>query len=131
MGEAGILVLAAGHPFLKAIRTFNSVVDSCFGQVLDPSFPDNLDEFLAAYQDLPGASITVKIHVLANHTREFLARANSGGTNFACGYWSEQAFEAMHYHSKEAWDQVKVNKHHPLFGAKLLKFVISSNAKKI
>ena len=45
MEEAGVLVLAAGLPYLEAIRSFRAVVDSCFGMTLDPTFATKINLF--------------------------------------------------------------------------------------
>ena len=80
-----------------------------------------------------GISVTPKVHIVFQHVSEFLNIVNSGGekSSFGLGYFSEQAFEAMHYDIKGLWERVKVSSGHPEFGERLKAAVTAYNSKHI
>ena len=78
-------------------------------------------------------TVTPKAHIVFQHIAEFLSRVNAG-ENFSTvglGYFSEQAFEAMHHDVKVIWEKVKVGLDHPNFSEKLRSFVVAYNSKHL
>ena len=74
-------------------------------------------------------SITPKIHIIEHHIVDFLKRKEE---RHGLGWWSEQAFEAMHHDMKCEWEKVKISDHsHPDFPQRLLDFVIRYNSKHL
>jgi hypothetical protein len=71
------LIPAAHYKFVKAFETFNAVVSSCFGNVLDPNYPMYIHNFEQAYKDL-GISVPPKVHMLIEHTNEELEKYGVG-----------------------------------------------------
>jgi len=51
-------------------------------------------------------SVTPKIHIVMVHVQQFLEMK---GDEKGLGYWSEQAFEAVHANFKIGWEMVKVD----------------------
>ena len=74
-------------------------------------------------------SVTPKIHIVEHHIVDFLKRK---GEEHGLGWWSEQAFEAVHSDMKKEWERVKINDpDHPDFGQRLLDFVTRYNARHV
>ena len=74
-------------------------------------------------------SITPKIHIVEHHVVDFLKRKKE---EHGLGWWSEQAFEAMHSDIKKEWEKVKIcDSDHPDFPTKLLDFVLRYNARHV
>ena len=86
-------------------------------------------KFSQTYQKLENMSITPKIHIVQHHVIDFLKRK---GEEYGLGWWSEQAFEAVHSDMKKEWDKVKIcDKNHPDFPQRLLDFVVRYNSKHL
>ena len=71
--------------FVLALRAFDAVRKSCFGQDLDESFLMDIENFRKAYLAL-GIKITPKVHIVLEHVGEFCQRHGLG-----LGFFSEQA----------------------------------------
>ena len=104
--------------FCKTLQKFKGVVDSCFGQDLDPTFRQSITSFSSSYRQL-GISVTPKVHCVEKHLTEFL---ESKGFQAGLGAYSEQAMETAHADFKVEWERVKVGPNHQdyakqLFGA--------------
>ena len=70
---------------IESMRAFNKVRKSCFGEDLEKSFEDDIDEFKDAYVKT-GMSVTTKIHIIFEHVKDFCLEHNKG-----LGHYSEQA----------------------------------------
>ena len=113
------------HPYIKALRSFENVVQSCFGQILGPSFKEDIKDFEICYRKL-GLSITPKIHILIDHVPVFCERKQK-----SLGYFSEQASESVHSDFRKTWENYKVSPNNPSFGEKLLRAVVIYNARHV
>ena len=71
--------------FVLALRAFDAVRKSCFGQELEESFLMDIENFRQAYLAL-GINITPKVHILLDHVGDFCIRNQCG-----LGFFSEQA----------------------------------------
>ena len=76
-------------PFVLALRAFNAVRKSCFGQDLEESFLMDIEAFRQAYLAL-GINITPKVHIVFDHVAEFCQRNGKG-----LGFFSEQARQVL------------------------------------
>ena len=116
-----------GLPVLHSLRCFREVKVSCFGQELKKDIYENcIEKFSQVYMSIEGSVITPKIHIIQHHVRDFLKRK---GEIHGLGWWSEQAFEAMHCDIKKDWDRVKIlQPSHPNFSERLLSFVVRYNS---
>ena len=125
-------IIINGLPFITAFRAFSEVVDSCFGVVLKPDYIAKIQNFKTAYMALD-ITVTPKAHIVFQHIAEFLSRVNAGEnlSTVGLGYFSEQAFEAMHHDVKVIWEKVKVGLDHPNFSEKLRSFVVAYNSKHL
>ena len=54
-------------PFVQALRLFDKVVSSCFGQILDPEYETNIRDFSEQYRSL-GISVTPKVNIVSSKT---------------------------------------------------------------
>ena len=88
-----------------------------------------IQKFSETYRSLENMSVTPKIHIVEHHLVDFLKRKQE---EHGLGWWSEQAFEAMHSDVKKEWETVKIcDPNHPDFAQRLLEFVTRYNAKHI
>ena len=51
-----------GLPFIQAMRGFNHVVDSCFGNSLSPDYKEAITSFRKVYLEL-GITVTPKVYL--------------------------------------------------------------------
>merc|ERR1712079_4206 len=63
--------------FINALKSFNKVVNSCFGKNLKDAYKDNIREFEVSFMAL-GISITPKVHCVFRHVQEFCERKGCG-----------------------------------------------------
>ena len=63
--------LSLAKLLIKALKQFNDVTHSCFGQNLLPNYPEHIIEFMETYRAL-NITIPVKVHLLETHAIEFL-----------------------------------------------------------
>ena len=119
-----------GLALIESLRCFEKVQQCCFGNELNKdSYEDAIEKFSAAYRALEGIAITPKVHIVEKHVVDFLKRKQE---QHGLGWWSEQAFEAMHSDMKKDWERVKINDpDHPDFAQRLLDFVIRYNARHV
>ena len=112
-----------GLALVESLRCFQKVQETCFSQVLvKDQYEEAIKKFSATFRGLEDMSITPKNHIVEHHIVDFLKRKYE--TN-GLGFWSEQAFEAMHSDMKKEWEKVKItNPDHPEFGERILDFVI-------
>ena len=119
-----------GLPLLQSLRAFRKVQEACFGQYLQEGYEQHIEVFSRVYNALENMTITPKIHIVEHHLVDFFREMED--SKHGLGWYSEQAFEAMHYDMLQEWERVKISDHnHPDFGAKLLKFVLGYNARHL
>ena len=74
-------------------------------------------------------TVTPKVHIVEHHLVDFLKRKQK---EHGLGWWSEQAFEAMHSDMKKEWERVKIcDPEHPDFSQRLLNFIVRYNARHV
>ena len=86
---AGTDKIPLAQLYMKALKEFDRVTHSCFGQKLDLNYATYIQEFMSTYRSL-GISVTLKVHILESHTREFLMDVGAEETGLGLGYFSEQ-----------------------------------------
>ena len=89
--------------FIKAFKSFNAVVEACYGKDLHPDFERRIAVFAMDYLKL-GISVTPKVHAVFFHVTEFCLMTGQG-----LGPWSEQTGESVHHDFKQIWKNYKVN----------------------
>ena len=84
---------------VSAFKSFKSVVESCFGQELKPSFGEDIAKFTGDYMAI-GIRITPKVHIVMDHVSEFCSSWNCG-----LGRFSEQSSEGVHREFRRYWER--------------------------
>lgn len=112
-------------PFVKVLRSFSRVVESCFGTVLRVDYQGTIDQFKQDFLNL-GFRVTPKIHAIFNHIIDFCSKMDKG-----LGCYSEQSSEAVHADFKKIWLKYKINEANPKYDAHLLKAVVEYNSQRI
>ena len=133
--ESKLLVTFAQDPdrmevaakYVKAFRQFELVRTACFGQDLDPNYPQLIAEFMETYRSL-GVSIPLKFHVLERHCQEFL---EDMGGHHGLGYYSEHPFESTHNKVNVDWGVNPLNENHQDYDEKMTDFVVGFNGKQL
>ena len=87
------------------LKSFNVVVDSCFGIKLNAVYQYAIEQFCSKYRKLPGITYPVKFHLVEQHISEFLERHGDGRQGL--GVWSEQCMELCHSDFKNFWSKVR------------------------
>ena len=85
-------------PFITAFRSFNAVVESCYGYRLADDYRDKIKQFRIDYLKL-GISVTPKIHAVFYHIEEFCEYSGMG-----LGPFSEQTAESLHHEFVKCWE---------------------------
>lgn len=111
--------------YVTALEEFEKVRNSCFSQTLEPDFHLKIVKFSKAYDEL-GVPRTNKVHILVDHVPEFCIAMQMG-----LGFFSEQAFEAVHCNFKKTWMYYCVNEIDPKFNEKLLAATMKYNSKHL
>ena len=112
--------------FIKAFRSFNDVVASCYGKELNPNFHQHISKFTRDYMML-GINVTPKVHAVMHHVGEFCAITGCG-----LGPWSEQCGESVHHDFNETWKRFKVNDvERPVYAEQLLNCVMIYNSQHL
>ena len=96
--EEGWDVFTKVQPCVVALRALDKVIQDCFGQDLKPSAHTSIKTFLRLYRDIPGLSVTPKVHFIDQHVLQFLDMEAPPGVGL--GFYSEQATEASHFDFK-------------------------------
>ena len=124
--------LKALHPptsvtkFITAFRSFDVVVEACYGKDLNPDFQRRIVAFAMDYLKL-GISVTPKVHAVFFHVAEFCLLTGKG-----LGPWSEQAGESVHHDFKQTWKNYKVNDvERDIYSENLLRAVAAYNSKHL
>ena len=124
--------LQALHPpssvtkFITAFRSFNAVVEACYGKTLHPDFQRRIAVFAMDYLKL-GISVTPKVHAVFFHVAEFCLLTGQG-----LGPWREQAGESVHHDFKQTWKNYKVNDvKRDIYSENLLRAVAAYNSKHL
>ena len=76
-----------GAPLIAAFRSFNDVVESCFGKSLSPDYEAKIQRFSLKYRET-GLTVSVKVHIVETHTAEFINFKGSKHGNFYIGFLS-------------------------------------------
>lgn len=117
---------------ITALKTFNKVVISCFGQTLDSTHGDYRDlikDFSRQYRAIDNLSVTVKMHCLEVHVEQFLDMKGDGVKGL--GFWSEQSYEAVHYHWKTEASRTTLQPGHPNYDENQLAIFLRFCGKNI
>lgn len=108
--------------YVKCLKDFQDVVNSCFATVLNPKFEDYIIQFRKSYVDLK-INITPKVHAVFFHVTYFCSKMHRG-----LGFFSEQAMESVHSDFQKTWAKYKVKSINPEYAVKLLKAVREYNS---
>ena len=111
--------------FVLALRHFDNVRIACFGQKLDPSFEEAINDFKTVFKSL-SIRITPKLHILFDHVPQFCAMKRVG-----LGFFSEQASESVHADFAKIWQRFSVPLHHERHGKNLLRAVQKYNSQHL
>ena len=106
---------------ITALKTFDKVVISCFGQTLDftnGDYKDLIKDFSRQYRAIDNFSVTVKMHCLEVHVEQFLDLKGDGVKGL--GFWSEQSYEAVHHHYKTEASRTTLQPGHPNYDENIL-----------
>ena len=128
LDQEGINVVKSGQPIIETMKAFNEVVEGCFGKELVDGYKEKISKFKECYKSLD-LSITPKVHIVFQHIEEFLSMKSTSQERKGLGYWSEQAFEAMHHDVKVESAGLIVSETHPEYAQKLKQFIVRYNAK--
>ena len=105
------------------------MVNSCFGQKVQPDFQTYTKNFEDHYRTLVedfGITISL-IHVILKHVAPFCEIREH-----RFGYYSEQAVESIHCNFfNESWNRFKVSKNNKSYAEYLKKPVINFNGKNL
>jgi len=112
--------------YVDAFRSFNNVVDACYGDELQENYTTKIKEFSLAYKKL-GINITPKIHAVMFHVEEFCSLTGRG-----LAPWSEQTSESIHHDFKKTWEHFNVKLvENPVYGDHLLRAVQTYNGQHV
>ena len=116
-------------PFVTAFKAMDKVVHTCFAtKRIDSDFYRNINDLKKAVLGTE-VSITLKIHVLLEHTIQCLHLLDNAD---GLGLWSEQAGESIHREFLTFWNKRKINMiDNPLYVIKLKETVIEFSSKHI
>ena len=109
--------MQAQRKFFNVFKSFNTVVEGCYGMKLRESFENDIEEFFREYRKL-GIRITPKVHAVVFHVKEFCASHQKG-----LRFWSEQASETVHSDFEKTWLRYKVGDQSSIYINQLLKAV--------
>ena len=111
--------------FVKALKDFDQVRRSCFGQILHEDYVQAILDFQESFMEL-GIRVTPKIHALFVHVKQFCSK-----NKLPLGAFSEQASESVHADFKTVWKHFTVDINHSEFGSQLLSAVVKYNGMDI
>lgn len=112
--------------FVQVLESFNTVVQECFGDILNPKFKESITTFSIAFQKL-AIPTTTAVHVLQVHVPQFCLFKKE-----SLGKFSEQASEAVHRDFCEIWNQCgKVGLNNERYGSNLLQTVVRYNGRHL
>lgn len=89
--------------YINAFKSFNAVVEACFGKDLHPDFQRRITTFAVDYMKLK-ISVTPKVHAVFFHVAEFCLMTGQG-----LSPWGEQAGESVHHDFKQTYQYYNVN----------------------
>ena len=112
-------------PFVKALKDFDQVRRSCFGQTLHDDFLLAIGDFQRSYMDL-NIPITPKLHAIFVHVKQFCSKHH-----LSLGPYSEQSSESVHADFKSVWKHFSVDINHPNFGNQLFLAVLKYNGMHV
>lgn len=111
--------------YVDTLEKFRNVVDSCFSTHLEENYETKISEFRDSYLAL-GIPVTSKIHTIFYHVKQFCAEHGIG-----LGFYSEQAFESVHYDFNKTWANFKIKVGDESYGSKLLRAVCQYNCNHL
>lgn len=111
--------------FADTFEKFNEVVESCFSLTLDYNFAISIKNFRDSFLKL-NISVTTKIHTIFFHVEQFCQHYGIG-----LGFFSEQAFESVHYDFCQTRNDFKVDSKNKNYSSKLLRCVCVYNCKHL
>lgn len=111
--------------YVDVLKKFNDVVDACFGSMLDVNYEKIIDDFKMQYLKC-NFSVTTKVHIVFHHIKDFCSKKERG-----LGFYSEQAFEAVHHDFLSVWKYFKVSENHSNYDNKLRSAVRRFNSRHI
>lgn len=110
--------------YISTFKSFNVVVEGCYGKDLHPDFERRIAVFTSDYLKL-GISVTPKVHAVFFHITEFCRMTSLGPR-------SEQAGESVHHDFKQIWKNYRVNDiENEIYGENLLKAVAAYNSRHL
>lgn len=111
---------------VRAFKSFQCVVHSCFGNTLRASYEEDLARFTTDFM-ATGIPVSSKAHILMDHVRDFCASHNCG-----LGQFSEQASEGIHREFIRFWERHLVkDSAATCYGPNLLQTVLEYTAEHI
>lgn len=110
---------------IAAFHSLKQVVDSCFGQKLEPLYVQKICQFKEDVERL-GIQVTPKLHAIFYHVEDFCKEINAG-----LGCYSEQSFESVHSDFAKTWMKYKVTTSHQYFSKQLLRAVQEYNSRHL
>ena len=111
--------------FGQALKDFNEVRLSCFGQELRPDFKEKIFQFKTSFGKLP-MDVFPKAHIVFDHIDDFCDEHGP------LGPFAEQSFESVHYAFKTHWKtSYKRNMDGESYPKKLLDAVVDFNTIRI
>lgn len=111
------------NEYVLLFKAFDRVVNSCFGNSLDPNYVEHIRNFEKIFHDA-NLRETPKLHAIFTHIEHFLV-----GKPHGLGVYSEHAFESVHFDFGEHYKNFKRSPSHPEFRDKLTRAVITYNAR--
>ena len=111
--------------YTKALKDFDQVRRSCFGQTLYEDYDQAIRDFKDSFTEL-NIPVTPKLHALFVHVRQFCSKQN-----LSLGPFSEQSSESVHADFKAIWKHFSVDTNHPNFGRHLLSAILKYNSMHI
>ena len=124
--------LPVGHllDYLDCFEKFGKVKQSCFGTSLSPNYQSRLSDFKAAYLQL-NITVTPCAHILMDHVPDFFnVQDELGEEKKGLGFYSEQAFEAMHSVVSRTLDRFPANKFNEKFADQALRAMTCINSNQ-
>ena len=92
--------------FGKALKAFNQVRKSCFGDDLDEDYKQKIEEFESVFRSIgPDQPVFPKAHIVFHHLADFIEEHGP------LGPFNEQTFEAVHYSFANHMDTSKYSRH--------------------
>ena len=115
--------------YLDCFQKFASLKQACFGKSLSPNYGSRIKDFKQSYLNL-NINVTPCAHILFQHIPAFIA-ATVGDEKRGLGFYSEQAFEALHSVVGKTLERFPANQLGDKFACRALRAVTYLNSKHI